>query len=115
MGVTMKILRVAFIAALGAITVLPAAADGERRPASAPSAAEPVQKLRIRPGGAGPQSHRVILPISKGMIVELPEDARDVLVSNPNLVDAVVRIPRQIYLVVLKAGLTNAFFFAANC
>ncbi|MEQ1755247.1 MAG: type II and III secretion system protein family protein [Micropepsaceae bacterium] len=110
----MKFLRVVFIAAFGAVAVLPAAADGEQRPAAAPSAAEPVQKLRIRPGGTGPQSHRVILPISKGMIVELPEDARDVLVSNPNLVDAVVRTPRQIYLVGLKAGPTNAFFFAAS-
>jgi len=116
MGDTMKLLRVLFIAALGATALQPALADGVAKPATvaSPSAAEPVQRLRIRAGGSGPQSQHVTLGISKGMIVELPEDARDVLVSNPAVVDAVVRTPRQIYLVGMKAGPTNAFFFAAN-
>lgn len=107
----MKLLRVAIVLALSAALVQPVAANGV---SPAASGAEPIQKLRIRPGGSGPQSHRVTLAISKGMIVELPEDARDVLVSNPGVVDAVVRSPRQIYLVGLKTGPTNAFFFSAS-
>jgi pilus assembly protein CpaC len=112
----MKLLRVVILAAFGAGLSLSAAADGDLKPVLVPAGAGtgPVQKLRISPGGTGPQSRRVTLSISKGMIVELPEDARDVLVSNPNVVDAVVRTPRQIYLVGLKSGPTNAFFFAAN-
>ncbi len=113
MGEAMKLLRVAIVAALSAVVAVPAAADGEKTSAQV-QGSEPIQKLRIRPGGSGPQSHRVTLSISKGMIVELPEDARDVLVSNPGVVDAVVRTPRQIYLVGLKSGPTNAFFFSAS-
>ena len=116
MGDLMKIIRVLAIAVVGAALLgsTAIASDGERKLAAAAPRAEPVQKLRVRAGGSGPQSQRVTLSINKGMIVELPEDARDVLVSNPNVVDAVVRTPRQIYLVGLKAGPTNAFFFAAN-
>lgn len=110
----MKTTRVLLLAAIGASLSLTAAADGEKQVASRPAVSDQVEKLRIRPGGSGPQSHRVTLSINKGMIVELPEDARDVLVSNPAVVDAIVRTPRQIYLVGLKSGPTNAFFFAAN-
>jgi pilus assembly protein CpaC len=110
----MKTTRVLLLAAIGASLSLTAAADGEKQVAARAAASEQVEKLRIRPGGSGPQSHRVTLSINKGMIVELPEDARDVLVSNPAVVDAIVRTPRQIYLVGLKSGPTNAFFFAAN-
>lgn len=110
----MKTTRVLLLAAIGASLSLTATADGVKQVAARPAASDQVEKLRIRPGGSGPQSHRVTLSINKGMIVELPEDARDVLVSNPAVVDAIVRTPRQIYLVGLKSGPTNAFFFAAN-
>jgi pilus assembly protein CpaC len=43
--------------------------------------------------------------------VQLDADARDVLVSNPEIVDAVVRTPRRIFLLAQKTGQTNAFFF----
>lgn len=36
------------------------------------------------------------------------------LVSNPELVDAVVRTPRRIFLLATKVGQTNAFFFDAQ-
>lgn len=115
MGDHMKIIQVLAAASLGvALLTTSAVADGEQKSVAHSNSAGPVQKLRIRAGGSGPVSQRVTLSINKGMIVELPEDARDVLVSNPAVVDAVVRTPRQIYLVGLKAGPTNAFFFAAN-
>ena len=46
--------------------------------------------------------------------MQLDTDARDVLVSNPDLVDAVVRTPRRIFLLATKVGQTNAFFFDAQ-
>ena len=46
-------------------------------------------------------------------MVQLDADARDVLVSNPDIVDAVVRTPRRIFLLATKVGQTNAFFFDA--
>ncbi|MDE2074422.1 MAG: type II and III secretion system protein family protein, partial [Alphaproteobacteria bacterium] len=40
--------------------------------------------------------------------------ARDVLVSDPSIVDAVVRTPRRIFLLAKKVGQANAFFFDAH-
>jgi pilus assembly protein CpaC len=69
--------------------------------------------LRVRSTG-GPNSQRLNLPLNKAAIVELPADARDVLVSNPKIVDAVVRSPRRIFLVGLTVGQSNAFFFSSD-
>src|SRR4029079_8818440 len=60
---------------------------------------------------AGAFAQRVTLGVNKAAIVQLDGDARDVLVSSPDIVDAVVRTPRRIYLLGLKTGQTNAFFF----
>ncbi len=57
---------------------------------------------------------RLTLSLDKAALVQLDADARDVLVSNPELVDAVVRTPRRIFLLANKVGQTNAFFFDAQ-
>ncbi|HKX64492.1 MAG TPA: type II and III secretion system protein family protein [Rhizomicrobium sp.] len=57
---------------------------------------------------------RLTLPLDKAAVVKLDADARDVLVSNPDLVDAVVRTPRRIFLLATKVGQTNVFFFDAQ-
>jgi len=54
---------------------------------------------------------RMVLGQGKGTVIQLDSDARDVLVSNPEIVDAVVRTPRRIFLLGMKTGQTNAFFF----
>ena len=62
----------------------------------------------------GTSSHqRLTLSLDKAAVVQLDTDARDVLVSNPDMVDAVVRTPRRIFLLATKVGQTNAFFFDA--
>lgn len=61
-------------------------------------------------GGGAPQQH-ITLGLDKAALVQLDTDARDVLVSNPAVVDAVVRTPRRIFLLAQKTGQTNAFFF----
>jgi len=61
---------------------------------------------------AGQPVHKSItLGLGKAAIVEIDADARDVLVSNPEIVDAVVRSPRRVFLMAQKGGQTNAFFF----
>jgi pilus assembly protein CpaC len=63
----------------------------------------------------GASAHqRLTLSLDKAAVVQLDADARDVLVSNPDLVDAVVRTPRRIFLLATKVGQTNAFFFDAQ-
>jgi pilus assembly protein CpaC len=54
---------------------------------------------------------RLTLALNKAAVVQLDQDARDVMVSNPDMVDAVVRTPRRIFLVANKVGQTNALFF----
>ena len=61
----------------------------------------------------GPVTQRIVLSTNKAAVVQLDADARDVLVSSPDIVDAVVRNPRRIFLLALKTGQTNAFFFDA--
>lgn len=61
--------------------------------------------------GSGTAHERITLALDKAAIVQLDTDARDVLVSNPDIVDAVVRTPRRVFLLAQKIGQTNAFFF----
>jgi pilus assembly protein CpaC len=94
-------------------------------PVMAQSNAQPVRSSTVRPlqessarilpistrGGATHQ--RITMSLDKAAVVQLDADARDVLVSNPEMVDAVVRTPRRIFLLATKVGQTNAFFFDA--
>ena len=49
----------------------------------------------------------------KSAIVELPSEVRDLLVTNPQIADAVLRDKRRIYIVGLAEGTTDAAFFDA--
>jgi pilus assembly protein CpaC len=69
--------------------------------------------ITVSAHGNGPMQEHITLALSKAAIVQLDTDARDVLVSDPTVVDAVVRTPRRIFLLGQKTGQTNAFFFDA--
>ncbi len=60
-----------------------------------------------------PLHQHVTLGLNKALIVQIDTDARDVLVADPDIVDAVVRTPRRVFLLAQKTGQTNAFFFDA--
>ncbi|HTX51358.1 MAG TPA: type II and III secretion system protein family protein [Caulobacteraceae bacterium] len=64
--------------------------------------------------GAGAASQLLALPEGRSAIVDLPVDARDVLVSNPAVASAVLRTPRRIFVVGGKSGVTDAVFFDAS-
>ncbi|MEO8667399.1 MAG: type II and III secretion system protein family protein [Bauldia sp.] len=51
------------------------------------------------------------LGLNKSIVVDLQRDARDVLVSNPDIADAVIRTPRRIYLTGVKVGQTDVIIF----
>jgi len=69
------------------------------------------QLVKVDNGGSGTSTRSIVLGLNKAAVVELPVSARDVLVSDPAIVDAVVRTAKRIYLIGLKVGQTNAFFF----
>ena len=58
----------------------------------------------------GNSNQSVTLGLNKAAVVELDSDVHDVLVSSPDIVDAVVKSPRRIFLLASKVGQTNAFF-----
>ena len=62
----------------------------------------------------GLQSQQMALPVGRSAVVDLPLDARDVLVSNPGVAQAVLRTPRRIFVLGLKSGVTDAIFFDAG-
>jgi pilus assembly protein CpaC len=70
--------------------------------------------LKIPPGGTLPAIRRITIGIDKSMLVELPVDLENVLVSNPDVVNAVVKTQRQVYLLAKDQGEANAFFMGAN-
>lgn len=81
-------------------------------PAHAPSAlardANNLGNFRITDSSG---AREVRLQINKSMIIELPEDAKDILVSNPKIANAIVRSARRIFVIGTGVGSTNVFFF----
>lgn len=78
-----------------------------------PAGAEPEGSMyvTITRGADASAPRQVTLPLNKAVIVDLPIDARDVLLSNPDIADSVVRTARRVFVIGRKVGQTNAFFF----
>nr|WP_274423889.1 type II and III secretion system protein family protein [Chelativorans sp. YIM 93263] len=60
------------------------------------------------------RSQRVKLGLNKSLVIDLPRDAYDILVSNPAVADAVTRTARRVYLFGKQVGQTNIFVFGAD-
>jgi Flp pilus assembly secretin CpaC len=71
------------------------------------------QTVRVGLGGQG-ADRQLSLPRGKSAVIDLPVDARDVLVSNPKVADVVLSTPRRIYVMGVGAGQTDAVFFDAS-
>ncbi len=53
----------------------------------------------------------VRIGLNKSVVIRLPANAKDVIVGNPEIVDAVVRSKNTAYLFARNIGQTNIFFF----
>jgi pilus assembly protein CpaC len=67
--------------------------------------------LRIPGNAAFPLSKRIDLGVGRSIVVQFPIPLKDVLVSDPSLLDAVVQSSDRVFLIAKKTGQTNAFFF----
>lgn len=67
--------------------------------------------LKVERVARGGETRHVKIGLNKSLVVELPRDVRDVLVSNPEFIDAVLHSSRRAYLIGKKVGEGNAFFF----
>ncbi|WP_416172079.1 type II and III secretion system protein family protein [Agrobacterium salinitolerans] len=72
--------------------------------------AQSASVVRITESGAGTRK-RLKLGLNKALVIDLPEDAHDILVADPSLADAVTRTSRRIYLFGKTVGQTNIFIF----
>jgi len=75
-------------------------------------AAEPTTPpIQVTSADAG--TRFVPLGIGKSVVIDLPVDIKDVLVSDPKVANAVVRSSRRAYLIGVAVGQANVFFFDA--
>jgi pilus assembly protein CpaC len=86
--------------------VRPAMAGGDFPPPALKSSV-----LRIGSSDLLPQARTARIGLNKSLLVELPVELRDVMVSAPEIVDAVVQSSNRVHLIAKKIGQSNAFFF----
>src|SRR3954452_15939772 len=64
---------------------------------------------------AGDSNSRFVpLGVGKSVVIDLPRDIKDVLVADPTIANAVIRTARRAYIIGVKFGQTNVFFFDAD-
>jgi pilus assembly protein CpaC len=68
--------------------------------------------LRIPSGGPLPVVETVRIGVGKSLMVQFPTRLRDVLVSDPERVDAIVQSADRVFLLAKQMGSVNAFFFS---
>jgi pilus assembly protein CpaC len=68
----------------------------------------------IQSAAEGDDGHFVRIGLNKSIVIRLPAEAHDVIVGNPEIVDAVVRSKNTAYLFARTIGQTNIFFFDKN-
>lgn len=77
-------------------------------PAAIPAAAQSTVRVAL-----GADSQALTLPRGRSAAVELPVDARDVIVSNPAVAEAMLHSPRRITVIGVAPGETDAVFLDA--
>lgn len=90
--------------------VLLGAAFAPPAPATGADAHVPVIKV----AASEATSRFIPLGIGKSVALDLPADIKDVLVADPTVANAVIRTSRRVYLIGVKVGQTNIFFFDAG-
>jgi pilus assembly protein CpaC len=99
------LIRTAALAALIAGTALAPMA-----PATGADARVPIIKV----AASEATSRFVPLGVGKSVAIDLPTDIKDVLVADPKIANAVIRSSRRVYMIGVKIGQTNIFFFDAQ-
>ena len=79
-----------------------------------PAGAQHQSFIRIPEGAELPLRKNIKIGLGKSVLIEFPHDVRDVMVSNPTAVDAVVLSSNRVFLLARKIGEANAFFFDSN-
>ncbi len=70
--------------------------------------------LRLSEKDGFPVQRGVKLGQNKSMLIETSRDLRDVIVSNPEMMDAMVQTSNRVYIIGKKTGQSNVFLFDSN-
>ena len=100
----------AAIAVLGSLGFLSAPVDAGTRSYS--HIQNTATSVNIQQPGTGVNNRSIVLPFSKSTVIELPENVMDVIVSNPDVVEAVVHTSRRTMLIGKASGQTNVYFYS---
>jgi pilus assembly protein CpaC len=101
--------------ALGSLTAQPVlAAPQPYRPANSAPANLALAPLRADIQTSPIRTQVINLPKGRSAVIDLPADAGDVFVSNPNVTDAVLRTPRRVFVMGVNAGVSDVLFFDGN-
>ena len=71
-------------------------------------------ELQLSANDPLPQTRRITIGLHKSMLINLHRELRDVVVSSPDIMDAVVQSSDRVYLIGKKVGQSNAFLFDAR-
>ena len=80
---------------------------------SGTEAANASSLLKISSSAIG-KSQTVKVGLNKSMVIDLPGEAHDILVANPEVADAITRTSRRIYIFAKQVGTTNIFIFDSS-
>ena len=80
----------------------------------APATGADVHVPVIKVAASEATSRAIRLGMGKSVAIDLPADNKDVLVADPTVANAVIRSSRRVYMIGVKVGQTNIFFFDAN-
>ena len=114
MRMMMKLAICGLSLAMAALSSAPADAQKSRQQASSGRIAVQNSVLRIPAGGPYPIVETVKIGAGKSLMVQFPMRLRDVLVSDPERVDAIVQSADRVFLLAKQMGSVNAFFFSEN-
>ncbi len=70
--------------------------------------------IRISPSAMLPATRRVTLGVQKALMVELPQDSTDVIVSHTETIDATVHTARRIMIYAKRIGSANVFILGRD-
>jgi len=56
-------------------------------------------------------NQRVKVGLNKSIVIDLPREAHDILVADPNVADAITRTSTRLYIFAKQVGTTNLFIF----
>ena len=113
-----RLLSFSAVAALALCPALSPADAAEQNAEQTPSAQAAPKDSKDAPlvtGSIGPIKTRFLaLGVGKSVVVDLPREAKDVLVADPKIANAVIRSAQRAYIIGAAVGQTNVVFFDAD-